>query len=142
MAAAAPDFTIPDLEGKDVSLSDFRGKVVLLNFWATTCGPCKAEMPSLHDIYNEFKNRGLVVLAISVEAQEKPVRVFISEKKYSFPVLLDKEREVYFDTYALLGLPVTIIVDRKGEMVDRIIGERQWNKSPMRDRIIRLLEAK
>jgi peroxiredoxin len=141
-AAAAPDFTLPDLGGKDVSLSDFKGKVILINFWATTCAPCKAEMPSLHSLYLDFRDRGLVVLAVALNADEKPVRAYIDEKKYSFPVLLDKEREVYFDTYALLGLPVTIIVDRKGSIVEKVIGERQWNKAPMRDKIIRLLEAK
>jgi peroxiredoxin len=141
-ADAAPDFTLPDLGGKQVSLSDFKGKVVLVNFWATTCAPCKAEMPSLHSLYLDFRDRGLVVLAVSVNAEEKPVRAFISEKKYSFPVLLDKEREVYFDTYALLGLPVTLVVDKKGAIVEKVIGERQWNAPPMKDKIMRLLEAK
>ncbi len=84
----APIFALPDINGKKVSLSDFKGKVVLINFWATWCGPCKAEMPSLNSLYSTFKNEGFVVLAVSIDTSEKPVKSFVSEKGIAFPVLM------------------------------------------------------
>ena len=114
---AAPDFTLADVHGKKVSLSAFKGNVVILNFWATWCGPCKAEMPSLNNLYLEFRNKGLVVLAISVDPTERPVLSFISDKKLALPVLMDKTKEVYFDSYAVMGLPATFIIDKSGVLV-------------------------
>src|SRR3989337_2651577 len=80
----APAFELPDINGKKVSLTDFKGKVVLINFWATWCGPCKAEMPSLNSLYSTFKNEGFVVLAVSIDTSEKPVKSFVSEKGIAF----------------------------------------------------------
>src|SRR6266496_5869682 len=101
----APSFALSDVNGKKVTLSEYSGKVVLINFWATFCGPCKAEMPSLNNLFLALKNDGLVVLAISTDDSEKPVQSFIKEKAIAFPVLMDKDQEVYFDQYGVLGLP-------------------------------------
>jgi peroxiredoxin len=136
----APDFTLNDIYGKRITLSEFRGNVVLLNFWATWCVPCRLEMPSLNNLYHEFKDKGLNILGISVDISEKPVRSFISEKRIIFPVLMDKDKEVYFDRYAALGLPVTFLIDRKGMIVERIIGEKDWGSPEMRGKILKLLE--
>lgn len=136
---AAPDFTLADAHGKKVSLSEFRGKVVVLNFWATWCGPCEAEMPSLNNLYKEFKSKGLVVIAISVDPTTATVLSFITEKKLAFPVLLDKNKEVYFDNYAVMGLPTTFIIDRNGVLVEKIMGEQEWDSSKMRVKFLNLL---
>jgi peroxiredoxin len=136
---AAPDFTLNDVHGIKVSLSGLKGNVVILNFWATWCGPCKAEMPSLNNLYVEFKNKGLVVLAISVDATEKPVLSFISEKKLALPVLMDKSKEVYFDSYAVMGLPATFIIDRRGVLIEKIMGEQEWDSPKMKEKILNLL---
>ncbi len=136
---AAPDFTLSDINGRKVTLSEFRGKVVLLNFWATWCGPCRAEMPALNNLYLDLKGKGLVVLAVSVDPSDKPVRSFVSEKKLGFPVLLDKEKEVYFDSYAVVGLPAAFLIDKKGMVVEKIMGEQEWDSAQMKEKIIKLL---
>ncbi len=136
---AAPDFTLADVHGKKVSLSAFKGNVVILNFWATWCGPCKAEMPSLNNLYLELRNKGLMVLAISVDPTEKPVLSFILEKKLALPVLMDKNKEVYFDSYAVMGLPATFIIDRRGGLVEKIMGEQEWDSPKMKEKILNIL---
>lgn len=134
----ADDFTLNDIDGQRITLSEFRGKMVLLNFWATWCVPCRAEMPSLNNLYLALKDKGLVVLAISVDTSEKSVRSFIAEKKIAFPVLIDKDKEVYFDKYALFGLPVTILI-KDGIIVEKVMGEREWDSQEMKEKIVKLL---
>jgi peroxiredoxin len=138
----APDFTLSDLDGKNVTLSKFRGKVVLLNFWNTWCGPCRAEMPSLNNLFLELKDKGLVVLSISIDTSEEPVRAFISERKIVFPVLMDKKQKVYAKKYFLYGLPVTFLIDKKGIIVEKFIGERDWSSQEMKEKIVRLLDGR
>jgi peroxiredoxin len=141
-ANTAPDFTLPNLEGTNVSLSSYKGKVVILNFWGTWCEPCKAEMPSLNKLYLEHRGNGLVVVAISMDKSEKDVKSFISQKGYSFPVLLDKNKEVYFDKYGLFGLPISVIIDRNGMIVQKVIGQTAWDSPQMEDKIRKLLGGK
>ncbi len=137
--SAAPDFTLADIHGKKVSLSEFKGSVVILNFWGTWCRPCTEEMPSLNNLYLEFKDKGLVVLAISVDPTEKPVRSFISGEKLALPVLLDSNKEVYFDSYAVMGLPTSFIIDKNGVVMEKIMGEQEWDSPAMKERILNLL---
>lgn len=139
---AAPVFELKDLEGKKVSLSDFKGKVILLNFWATWCAPCKAEMPSLENLYKNLKGKGLVVIGVSVDNSETTVRSFVKEKGITFPILLDKGKEVSFDDYGVIGLPVTFLIDRKGVIVEKVFGERQWDSEEIKEKIKRLLEGR
>src|SRR5208283_1246283 len=139
---AAPDFTLNDVHGKKISLSAFKGNIVILNFWATWCGSCKAEMPSLNNLYLEFKNKGLAVLAISIDPEENPVLSFIAEKKLAFPVLMDKSKEVYFDSYAVMGLPATFIIDRKGVIIEKSMGEQEWDSPKMKEKILNLLTGR
>lgn len=135
----APDFTLPNLEGVNVKLSLYKGKVVVLNFWGTWCEPCKAEMPSLNKLYLEHRDEGLVVLAISIDPSNQNVKSFIQQKGYSIPVLLDRDKEVYFDTYGLLGLPVSVIIDRDGTIVQKVLGETPWDSPQMEEKIQKLL---
>ncbi|BCB95138.1 thiol:disulfide interchange protein [Dissulfurispira thermophila] len=138
----APDFALNDITGKKVKLSEFRGRVILLNFWATWCGPCKAEMPSLNNLYNEFKDKGFVVLAVSVDTSEKSVKSFIKDNKLSFPVLMDKNKAVSFDDYGVLGLPTTFLIDKNGGIVEKIMGEREWDSPQIKERILKLIGGK
>ena len=131
----APEFSLADVNGKKVNLSEFKGKVILINFWATFCGPCKAEMPSLNNLFSSFKKEGFIVLAISTDDSEKPVQSFIKDKSITFPVLMDKDQEVYFDQYGVLGLPTSFLIDRDGIIRDKIRGERVWDAPEMKEKI-------
>jgi peroxiredoxin len=120
------DFTLADLQGKEWHLQDLRGKVVLVNFWATWCPPCRKEMPDLDALYNKFKDRGFVVLAISDEEAAK-VSPFIAERKVSYPVLLDPGRKVN-DAFIVEGIPKSFVYDRGGKMVAQSIDMRTRNQ--------------
>jgi len=120
------DFTLTDLQGKPWHLQDLRGKVVLVNFWATWCPPCRKEMPDLDALYNKFKDQGLVVLAISDEEAAK-VTPFITERKISYPVLLDPGRKVN-DAFIVEGIPKSFVYDRSGKMVAQSIDMRTRNQ--------------
>jgi peroxiredoxin len=116
------DFTLADLTGKQWHLKDLRGKVVLVNFWATWCPPCRKEMPDLDSLYQRFASRGLVILAISDEEPEK-VRRFISEHKVSYPILLDPGRKVN-ELFRVEGIPKSFIYDRDGWLVAQAVDMR------------------
>jgi peroxiredoxin len=135
----APDFALTDMDGKKVTLSGYKGKVIVLNFWATFCGPCKEEMPSLNNLFLSFKKDGLIVLAISTDDSEKPVQSFIRAKAIAFPVLIDKDQQVFFDRYGILGLPTTFIIDRDGIIREKILGDRPWDAPDMKTKIGTLL---
>jgi peroxiredoxin len=120
------DFTLTDLQGKAWHLQDLRGKVVLVNFWATWCPPCRKEMPDLDALYNKFKDQGFVVLAISDEESAK-VAPFITEHKISYPVLLDPGRKVN-DAFIVEGIPKSFVYDRSGKMVAQSIDMRTRNQ--------------
>jgi peroxiredoxin len=110
------------LAGKRWHLRELKGKVVLVNFWATWCPPCRKEMPDLETLWQEFRGKGLVVLAISDEERGK-VEPFIAEKKYSFPVLLDEGRKVG-EMMKVEGIPKTFIYDREGRLAAQSIDMR------------------
>jgi len=120
------DFSLNDLQGKRWHLLDLRGKVVLVNFWATWCPPCRKEMPDLDALYNKFKDQGLVVLAISDEQAAK-VAPFIGERKISYPVLLDPGRKVN-ELFQVEGIPKSFVFDREGKMVAQSIDMRTRNQ--------------
>lgn len=109
------DFTLKDLNGKSWTLSRLRGHVVIVNFWATWCPPCRKEMPDLEALYKRFRGDGLVILAISDEDAAK-VRPFIAEQKYTYPVLLDPGRLVN-TRFQIEGIPVSLVYDRAGKLV-------------------------
>lgn len=120
---AAPDFKLEDLKGKSHSLSSYSGKVVLVDFWATWCAPCRKELPVIEKLQRTFGSSGLVVLAVTTEKQ-KVVEDYIEKHKYTFPVLFDSDSSV-FDDYQVASIPVVIVVDRKGTIVDHFIGLRK-----------------
>lgn len=120
------DFTLTDLQGKTWHLQDMKGKVVLVNFWATWCPPCRKEMPDLNALYNKFKDQGFVVLAISDEESAK-VTPYIAEHKVSYPVMLDPGRKVN-DAFIVEGIPKSFVYDRSGKMVAQSIDMRTKNQ--------------
>ncbi|MGA2456674.1 MAG: TlpA disulfide reductase family protein [Terriglobales bacterium] len=117
-----PEFTLKDLSGKTWSFAELRGKVVLVNFWATWCLPCRKEMPDLETLYQRLGSKGLVVLAISDEETAK-VEPFIRERKLSFPVLLDPGRKVN-EMFVMEGIPKSFVYDREGKLVAQSIDMR------------------
>ncbi|MGC1449977.1 MAG: TlpA disulfide reductase family protein [Candidatus Sulfotelmatobacter sp.] len=120
------DFTLSDLQGRTWHLRDLRGKVVLVNFWATWCPPCRKEMPDLDALYNKFKDQGFVVLAISDEEAAK-VTPFIAGNKITYPVMLDPGRKVN-DAFVVEGIPKSFVYDRSGKMVAQSIDMRTRNQ--------------
>ena len=116
------DFTLTELNGKTWTLKELRGNVVVVNFWATWCPPCRKEMPDLETLYKQFKYQGLVILAISDEDGSK-VRPFIAEQKVTYPVLLDPGRKVN-ELFQIEGIPKTFVYDRGGKLVAQSIDMR------------------
>mgnify|MGYP001773945516 CR=1 FL=1 len=138
----APDFVLKDINGNNIRLSDFRGRVILLNFWATWCNVCVDEMDSLNRVYRDMKDKGFVVVAVSIDQSEKAVKEFVRHKNLSFPVLLDPEKEVYFDKYAAFGLPTSFLIDKKGYIRERYIGEEDWQDKTFVEKVIKLINEK
>jgi len=125
MGSPAPTFELKDLSESKVSLSDFKGKVVLINFWATWCIPCREEMPSLNRLFNRFKKRGFVVLGISINSPKRSVEAFLKEVPVDFHILLDRSSKVSRD-YRVFAYPTTFLIDRRGRLRERFIGETDW----------------
>jgi len=111
----APDFTLQSLEGKNVRLSDFRGQVVLLNFWASWCGPCRQEMPILDEIHNHYKSLGFTVLGVNLDAKSKKAIGYLKDTPVTFPVLLDPKGDVSGE-YGVQAMPSTVIIDKDGKV--------------------------
>ena len=118
----AKEFTLKDLSSKKVSLSDFRGKVILLNFFATWCPPCRLEIPELEKIHQQNKNKGLVVLGVSLDKDVVPfmVKNFVKEMKINYPVLMGTEEVA--DHYLITGVPVTVVITKDGKVHKRFDG--------------------
>lgn len=122
---AAPDFTLRDLNGNSVSLSNFRGNVVFLNFWATWCPPCRSEMPSMDRLYGQLRGRGFVVLAVDKQENRRQVEKFMKHYGLSFPALLDTDGKVS-SLYGIRGLPSTFIIDSGGKIIGSKMGPKDW----------------
>ena len=136
----APLFSLEDLNGKKSELKQYRGKVVFLNFWATWCGPCKEEMPSMEKLYKQFKDKDFVFLAISVDyAGIKPVKEYIEKNRYTFPVLIDPKCKT-LDLFGVRGIPTTFLIDQKGGLIGKAIGPRDWKRPEVVSIVNLLLE--
>ena len=120
------DFTLPMINGSNVSLSQFKGKVVFLNFWASWCGPCRSEMPSMEAVYQKLNHEGFEILAVNLGDSKNEVSVFLSEYNFSFPILLD-EKNTVGSYYNVQALPTTYIVDRQGLIIARLVGSVNWD---------------
>jgi DsbE subfamily thiol:disulfide oxidoreductase len=121
----APDFILPNLAGETVRLRDLRGKVVLLNVWATWCPPCVEEMPTLETLAARMRGKDFVLLAVSQDERPKAVKPWVEERGFTFPVLLDPRGQVGHE-YGVTGYPETFVIDRQGRIVNHHAGFRDW----------------
>ena len=123
---AAPDFTFPGINGKKVSLSDYKGKVVLVNIWATWCRPCVDEMPSMEKLYRKFKEENFEILAVSIdETGLKAVAPFMEKHKLTFSALIDPKGAIK-SVYGITGVPESFIIDKQGQLIKKIVGPLDW----------------
>jgi len=133
--SAAAEFTLPTADGSTMALKDLRGKVVLLNFWATWCPPCKAEMPDLDAVYSEFgAARDFVIVGIDMEEPRETVQAFAESNRITFPLALDTDGKVSTQGYGVRTLPTSILIDREGRIVD------SWNGQISRAALLKRLE--
>ena len=133
----APDFQLLDLDGQTISLSDLKGKPVLLNFWASWCGPCRSEMAYLQEIYEERSGEGLVLLAINIGESSSQVQEFLQKRNLSLPVLLDTQNRVA-EQYGVQFLPTTFFIDKDGIIQDKIVGAFT-NKTQIETRLNKIM---
>ena len=137
----APDFTLPGLDGKKISIAEYKGKVIFLNIWATWCPPCVEEMPSMEKLYQKLKGESFEILAVSIDVSgSESVLPFMKKHKLSFPALLDTKGDIK-SLYQTTGVPESFIIDKEGIIVEKIIGPRDW-ASPGAIRSIRNLIQK
>ena len=120
------DFSLPALAGETVALSQFKGKVVFLNFWATWCGPCRAEMPSMETLYSSYREKGLEILAVNCAENRQEVSAFMQEYGFSYTALLDEDGKVS-TSYGIQAIPTSYLIDRDGMIVARIVGSINWD---------------
>jgi peroxiredoxin len=137
--SSAPEFILSDPYGKSFSLSAYRGKVVLLNFWATWCPPCRAEMPALNRLYRERKDRGLEILAVSTDKSVSDIHKFLGKNKVDFPILVDSDLSTA-KLYKVFSMPTTFLIDRNGIIVEKFYGEYDWTEPETRGIIDKLLK--
>jgi peroxiredoxin len=129
VAERVPEYSAMDMEGNEVALADYEGQVVLLNIWATWCGPCRIEMPSINALHERYKDRGFTVVAVSIDAgrgYREKVDEFVSEHELDFPILLDPDGRI-MRTIRAVGVPETLVLDREGKIVKRVVGATNWD---------------
>jgi len=125
----APNFTLPLMNGGEVSLDDYKGKVVLLNIWATWCNPCREEMPSMESLYQSMKGKPFEILAASIDTRgSTDVEPFVKKLGLTFPVLLDSDKKVN-NMYQATGVPESFIIDKNGIVRQHILGPVNWSSS-------------
>lgn len=132
----APDFHLQTLDGESVQLSDYKGKGVFLNFWATYCPPCKDEMPYMDNQYKQFKDKGVEILAVNVGEPALTAEKFAKRYDLSFPILMDGREEVY-RAYGVKPIPATFLIDKDGKVIDKVTkGLTEEEIKEMMERIV------
>jgi peroxiredoxin len=127
-AKEAPNFTLSTVDGQQVSLHQYRGRVVFLNFWATWCIPCREEMPALEQLHQTYQSQDLVILSIDLKESADQVKAFFHKHNLSFPALLDQDGSVFRD-YLVAGMPTTYLVGRDGTLLARGVGGKDWTRA-------------
>ena len=138
--SVAPDFTLPKLDGRDISLRDFRGRVVVLNFWATWCPPCIEEMPSLTLFADQMAPQGVAVLGVSVDYDAEALSKFVTRSGIRFPIVQDTDQKIA-SRYGTFKYPETFIIDREGRISEKLIGPRNWQDPGIVSRVRNLASA-
>jgi peroxiredoxin len=137
----APDLTLKTMDGRTINLARQTGKVVLVNFWATWCGPCRREIPDLVNLYTELKDEGLVIVGIAVDREgAEVVKPFVQEREINYPIVLDPDQSIESHFDAMYGLPTTYLVNPDGKIVRRILGV--FPIEEMKPRLQEMLQAK
>ncbi|MEX0806885.1 MAG: TlpA disulfide reductase family protein [Candidatus Binatia bacterium] len=137
----APDFTLPNLQRGKVSLSDFRGKLLMLNFWASWCVSCREEMPAMERLYQRYKDQRFVILGVNIKDEKKSALSFVEELKITFPIGFDPKGEVGL-VYGAWGIPTTYLIDAKGMALARVVGSADWYSPGARELVGALLDEK
>ncbi len=123
--AVPVEVTLPDLNGKQVSLSDFKGKILFLNFWATWCPPCREEMPAMQKLHDKLKEKDFLMVAIDLQESAAPVKKYLKEYEFTFMTLLDSNGDVGL-MFGIRSIPTTLIMDKNGMIIGVAIGARDW----------------
>jgi peroxiredoxin len=134
----APAFTLATLSGEQAALSQYKGQVVLVNFWATWCGPCQQEMPLLEQMYKKYQPAGFTLIGVNVDKEAAPVKALLARRPVSFPVLLDPANEVS-KAYHVDEMPSSVIIDRKGQIRYIHRGYKPGDENEYQDRIRQLI---
>lgn len=134
----APDFSLRDINDRVINLSAMRGKVVIINFWATWCPPCRAEMPSLNNLYRELRNKGLEVIAISTDRSASVVKDYLSKNPLDITIVVDSDNKVSRQ-FKVFSIPTTFLIDRNGIIIERYLGEENWTSPEIKKRILETL---
>ena len=137
----APDFTLPDLTEGKVSLRDFRGKLLMLNFWASWCISCREEMPAMERLYQRYKEQDFAILGLNIKDDKKRALSFVKELKITFPIGFDPKGEVGL-LYGAWGIPTTYLIDTKGMALARIVGSADWYSLGVGQLLEKLLREK
>jgi len=140
-AMHAPDFTLEDIDARKYSLNDYRGKVIMLNFWATWCPPCRRELPSMERLHQKLKSSDFVVLALDQMEDSDQIFTFTGDIgiDLTFPILFDRDSSVA-RAYGVMGLPTTYLIDKKGNVRFRAIGGREFDHPEVEKQILQLLQ--
>lgn len=125
----AKDFELKGIDGKTYTLSGLKGKVVLINFWATWCKYCIKENPSLDRLYKKFSNDEFIVLGISIDRSAMKVKNYLQKNSLSYPVLLDSKGEVFVRTYTVMGVPATFLINKEGFIVEKLMGKQNFDSN-------------
>jgi len=133
----APDFVLTDTEGNQHTLSNYRGQVVIVNFWATWCPPCREEMPSMQRAWEQLEKEGILMLGIDVGEDEDTIFQFTANYPVEFPLLMDQDSAV-INQWPVRGLPTTFVVDPQGRIAYRAIGGREWDAQDLLDQVTAL----
>jgi DsbE subfamily thiol:disulfide oxidoreductase len=135
----APEFTLANPDGRKVSLKDFRGKVVFLNFWATWCEYCREEMPAMERLYQEFRGKGLEIVGVNVKDKRSDALAFVKKLRVTYPIVLDPDGQVGL-LYGAFGMPLSYLIDRNGTVLARLFGPADWYSPEARALIKTLVE--
>ena len=137
----APPLDLPDLDGRRYRLSELRGQVVVVNFWATWCPPCREEMPSMQRVWEQVQGQGILILAVNVGEDQDTIFQFTANYPVEFPLLLDRDAGVT-EAWPVIGLPTSFVVDAEGRLAYRAIGGRLWDAPGLLDALRGLAQAR
>jgi len=135
----AADFILNDIDDNVHRLSDYRGKVVIVNFWATWCPPCRFELPSMEKLWQAIQKKDVVMLAINIGEDADRIFTFTTDYPVTFPLLMDRDSSV-IKQYPVLGIPTTFVIDPKGRIIYRAVGTREWDDKAIIEQILSLIK--